>query len=75
MEINKYIPNKLFSKSSDKIKNVKKKASKIVKEIQEEEKALKMLFKFNLNLEDGKDDYEEEKNDTSTIPVEEEKDK
>jgi hypothetical protein len=67
---------KLYSKLVTKLdKDVKKRAKGILDELDVRDKTLKMLFKFNVNLEDAK--YEEDKKDmdASRISVEEEKDK
>ena len=72
----KYLPKKQFAKNTKSaFKGIKKKAAEIVKEINEEEKSLKMLFKFNFSLEDGKNEEEKKSFDVSHISVEEENDK
>lgn len=72
----KYIPKKLFAKNTKSaFKGIKKKAAEIVKEISEEEKSLKMLFKFNFSLEEGKNEEEKQSVDASRFSVEEENDK
>lgn len=58
------------------IKNVEKKVADIIKEINEEEKSLKMLFNFNVNFDGFKEGAEEEKiNNRSDISIMEEDDK
>lgn len=72
----KHIPKKLFKKTTKgTAKNLKRKVAEIVKEINEEPKSLKMLFKFNVDLEEGKQEEEKKFVDSSRIHAEEENDK
>jgi len=72
----KHIPKKLFAKTTKKgVKEAKKKVAEIVSKIREEEKGLRMLIKFNVNLEDNKNEEENKSQDASKFSVEEENDK
>lgn len=70
------MPKKLYGKVSTRLeKDVKKRAKCILDEIEATQDGVKMLFKFNIDLEDAKYEDEKRSEDASRISVEEEKDK
>jgi len=72
----KHHSRKLYKKMIGKLeKDLHRQSKCIMSEVDSKEKTLKMLFKFNIDLEDSRHEEEKKSQNVSGISVEEEKDK